>query len=172
MFRRLLRRDPSVLYRHRWLALCTGFQGEPYVVATPGVLIVPINAQGEVLFIVEPSRVDGSLVLSLPSGATDDHTPAEAADHELQEEIGYKAGRLDYLGELSLLPRHGIWQNTVFLARDLTPQKLEGDEGYPISIEPTPFAEFESLIRSGRLTGAPLIAALYMARSFIEREGR
>ncbi len=52
----------------------------------------------------------------------------------------------------------------VYLARDLTPSRLEGDEGYDIRVERVPLAEFERLIAAGRLHDARVIAALYLAR--------
>jgi len=42
-----------ILYRHRWLTLCAGYHDEPFIHATDGVLIVPLNVSGEVLFITD-----------------------------------------------------------------------------------------------------------------------
>ena len=41
----------------------------------------------------------------------------EAANRELQEEIGYKAGRLDYLGELRPFSKYLAVRSFVYLAR-------------------------------------------------------
>lgn len=171
--KRLLRQDYRVLWRHRWLALCAGYQNEPYVHdLTEGVLLVPIAGDGYVLFVVEPSRTDGKPVLALPSGGYKrELSYAEAANAELQEEIGYRAGRLDLLGVLNPMARHAIWPITTFLARDLAPSRLPGDELYTITVERVPFDDFEALVWSGRLIDPVIIAALYMARSFIQREG-
>jgi hypothetical protein len=88
----------------------------------------------------------------------------------LQEEIGYKAGQLDYLGTLNPAVRVADWEIQIFLGRDLTPSKLQGDESYEMSLERIPLSQLEALIASKRLTDAMIIAALYMARSFIEGE--
>jgi len=88
----------NIICTHRWMSICEGFEGEPYVLSSPGTTIVPINDAGEVLFVLEPRRVDGQIVLSLPGGAVDEGEEwAVSANRELQEEIGCKAGQLNYL---------------------------------------------------------------------------
>ena len=169
MYEHLYERD-CVVARHRWMALCAGLNDEPYIVSSPGVLVVPLDADGNVILINEPARTDGQRVLFLPSGALEGKEPADAANQELREEIGYEAARLDRLGLLHPLARHAIWENTVMLARDLSPNRQEGDEGYEIEVVRVPFDDFETLIASGRLTDAGVIAALYLARSFVQRE--
>jgi hypothetical protein len=53
----------------------------------------------------------------------------------------------------------------------LQPDRLPGDEGYTITPERVPLADFEDmLVWSGRVIDPLTIAALYMARSFIDRE--
>ncbi len=50
----------------------------------------------------------------------------------------------------------------------LIPSKLEGDEDYPILMERMLLKGFEQLIAQKRLLDAHIIAALFMARSFLE----
>jgi ADP-ribose diphosphatase len=171
--KRLLRQDYRVLWRHRWLALCAGYQGEPYVHdLTEGVLSVPLDDEGNVICVIEPARTDARPVLALPGGGYKAGLSyADAANTELQEEIGFRADRMDRLGTLNPAVRHAIWLVHLFLARDLQPSRLPGDEGYTITIERVPLADFEELlVWSGRVIDPLTIAALYMTRSFIARE--
>src|SRR5207302_3299781 len=94
-------------------------------------------------------------------------THEQAALRELQEEIGYTAVRLDFLSEVRPFSKYITLQSFIYLARELVPSKLQGDEEYPIAIKQVPLKEFECLITSGRLLDAPTIAALFMARSFL-----
>ncbi len=161
----------SLVARHRWIELHRGYRDEPYVVSSPGVYIVPVDAQGNVLLIREPAIPDARQVLSLPGGAVNaGESAAESANRELQEEVGLRAGRLDFLAELTPLGRHSQWRIDAFLARDLTPGKLAGDEPYPIEVIPTPLAAVEALIARGDLKDALIIAALLLARGFLARE--
>jgi len=158
--------------RHRWLALCRGLHGEPFIRESPGgVLIVPLTDADEVLFIVEPAVTDGSPVMCLPAGASEEgETPIETANRELQEEIGYRAGALHVLSELRPLARHAEWRMHAVLARDLLPGRLSGDEQHEIAVEPVLLSQFEELVDAGRLLDSGCIAALFLARRFLERE--
>jgi len=158
--------------RHRWMTLCRGLNGEPFIRETGGgVFVVPVTNRDEVLFVIEPAVTDGTPVLWLPAGAIEpSETPVVAANRELQEEIGYKAARLDVLSELRPLARHGDWRVHAVLARALVPSKLMGDEGHHIKVESVPLSQFEGLIDAGRLLDSPCIAAVFLARRFMAAE--
>jgi len=59
----------------------------------------------------------------------------------------------------------------VYLARQLTPSELPRDEDYEIEVSHVSLEGFETMIEDGRLLDARVIAALYLARAFISREG-
>jgi len=132
------------------------------------VLVVPLTEAGEVIVISEPAPAFGEHALLVPGGEVEPAEPhIETANRELQEEIGYKAGRLDFLGELRPFSKYLTVRSFVYLARDLAPSYLQGDEGYTIATERVVLAEFERLISAGRLRDARVIAALFMARQFV-----
>ncbi len=143
--------------------------GEEVVQAADEALVVPLTAGGEVLLTLEPSAAFGEPTLILPGGIVEaGESPAETANRELQEEIGYKSERLDYLGELRPFSKYLTVRSYIFLARDLIPSKLASDEDYEVGLERVPLSDFESLIANGRLHDARVIAALYMARKLVE----
>jgi ADP-ribose diphosphatase len=110
-------------------------------------------------------------VLILPGGTVEPgEPPAETAGRELQEEIGYRAGSLHFLGELRPYSKYLTVCSFVYLACDLTASWLEGDEAYEIGVEPVPLAAFEPLIAAGRLLDARAIAALYLARGWVAQK--
>ncbi len=92
----------SILHESRWFSIRADAAGDEYVTsAGDEVLVVPLTDSGQVLLAVEPSPAFGVLVHILPGGQVEPGlTLAEVANKELQEEIGYRAGRLDFLGEL------------------------------------------------------------------------
>jgi ADP-ribose diphosphatase len=160
----------------QWLALVERQHGDHdvYVVkARDEALIVPLTQQGAVIFAVEPSPALGRDVLILPGGeVADGEFSLDAGNRELQEEIGYRADRLDFLASLHPWAKYLTVRSHVYLARDLQPGKLAGDEDYAIGVESVPLADFETLIASGRLTDARVVAALYLARRYLQWEGR
>ena len=155
----------------KWLALHEDDNGYYFVQSDDEALIVPLTAGDEVIFTVEYSSALERDVLLLPGGQIEPGEPGFAAgNRELQEEIGYRAGRLDFLAELHPWSKYLAVRSFIYLARDLTPSWLEGDEDYEIHVEKVPLREFEQLIAAGRLHDARVIAALYLAHRFLQGE--
>jgi ADP-ribose diphosphatase len=164
-----------LVVQHKWMMIREDEFRTPFTDMTPpdGTMVVALNANDEVLLQMEFSPAYDRHVYYLPGGAIDEgEIAAESANRELQEEAGYKAARLDFLGELYPFMKylHGCFH--LFLARDLTPNKLQGDETTEIIVKPVPFADFEQLIADGRLQDSSVIAALFMARSFLAKEAQ
>lgn len=161
-------------FQNRWYRIYQSETVDTSVIAIrDAVMIVPVFDDGRVLMTVEYSPAFNERVLILSSGGIEaGEDPAESANRELQEETGFKAGRLDYLGRLCPFIKYLNQHLTIFLARDLQPSKLQGDEDYEIGLEYTALDDFERLIAEGRVKDCGVIAALYMARAFLEREHR
>lgn len=164
----------NIVCGDQWLALVERQHGgkDVHVIkANDEALLVPLTPAGEVILTVEPSPALGGDVLILPGGEVGDgELSLEAANRELQEEIGYRAERLDFLAALHPWNKYLTVTSHVYLARNLVPSQLEGDEDYAIGIERVPLAGFEQLIASGRLTDARVISALYLAVRFLQWE--
>ena len=160
-----------VLYQGQYFAIVAESIHGEFVRCGDEVLVVPLDGDGQVILTVEPSAAFGEPTMILPGGSASVGVSAETtANAELQEEIGYKAGRLDALGEVRPFSKYLTVRSALYLARELEPSRLKGDEEYEIGIERVPLAEFESLIAAGRLNDARVIAALYLARAFLEHE--
>ncbi len=156
-----------------WISLHKNERNICYVKMADAALVVPLTDQQEVLLITEPSPAYGGTILCLPGGMVEnDEQASMAANRELQEEIGLRAGRMDSLGELYPMIKYVQCRQRIYLGRGLKKSKLNGDEGadWPITVEPFPLAQFDSLIASGRLRDSSVIAALFMARSYLAKE--
>jgi ADP-ribose pyrophosphatase len=162
----------KLLYETRWISLYETKKDEYYVASDDGVMVVPLTAEGEVILIQEPVVYrKGEVTLYLPSGGLEKgEDPQACANRELQEEINLSAGRFDHLGQVQAWAKYLNAQLDLYLARDLTPSEREGDEDYDIVTETVTLASFETLVESGRLRDSSVIAALYMARRFLERQ--
>lgn len=136
-----------------------------------GVMAVPIDPDGNVVFVNEYAPATDRYELGLPKGKLEaDVNPREHVQIELQEEINYKAGKLNLLAELVVSPGYSTRTNYIYLARDLQVSNVQGDESEPLEIVLHPFDDFEHLIKMGRLREARMISALYLARKFMQDE--
>lgn len=161
--------NDEVQFQGRQFSIASADSQQQYIRAGDNVMSVPLTDTGMVIFIVEPSPAFRENVLYLPSGRIEPNETIEiAANREMQEEIGYKAERQDYLGEMRPWVKYLQSRTFIFLARHLTPSKLHGDEIYAISTELVPLTQFERVIDAGRLYDSTVIAALYRARHFLQ----
>ncbi|MDO8470771.1 MAG: ADP compounds hydrolase NudE [bacterium] len=134
------------------------------------VMVVPMVDEGTVLLINEYHAGIDEYQVGLCKGAIEKgQTPSEAAQKELQEEVGYKAGRLEELAVLTSSPGYSTHKTHIFLARDLQESRLQGDEEEELQVIPHSLATFEDLIDKGQLTEARMIAALYLARRVLSK---
>jgi len=132
-------------------------------------LIVPVTEDGQLILIKEYFAAIDSYEIGLPKGRVDSENPLDAANRELQEEIGYKAKELIKLGTLIVSPGSTRHKTHVYLAKNLVKSKLPSDEGEEIEVMKIPFDSFEKIIEDGKLNEARFIAALYMARKYLKK---
>ena len=123
------------------------------VIRHPGAAaVVPLTAKGEVLLVRQYRYATGGWLLEVPAGKLDPgEAPDDCAVRETEEEIGYRAARLDSLGWIWTTPgftNERIW---LYLARELAVgnQDLEGDE--VLSVEKMPLAEAVSRVHQGEI---------------------
>lgn len=134
------------------------------------VLILPLTADHEILMIREYAVGTDRYELSLPKGRLESgEDPECGARRELREEIGYDATCTDVLRRVSLAPGYIAHDTTIILAREMTPAPLPGDEPEPLEVVPWPLSQLDALLAEAELTEARGIAALYLARSFLNQ---
>ena len=100
------------------------------------------------------------LSLEIPSGHIEDgETPKEAAFRELEEETGYKAGKLECIGSFNPLSR-STQQAHLFIAKNLKkgPQQLEVTEQLEVKL--MPIKDLPKLLTSDKITHPPTLLAL------------
>lgn len=135
------------------------------VVEHPGaVVIVPLLADGRVVLVRQWRNAAGQALLELPAGTLEPaEAPAETAGRELQEECGYRAGRLTPLAAFYSAPGFCTELLHLFLAEELEPARLDGDEDEQIETEAVPLAEAVAMAVRGEIRDAKSIAGLFLA---------
>ena len=136
------------------------------VVQHPGaVAIIPIDREDNVLLVRQYRYAAGQSILELPAGVIEEgESPDDTAQRELQEEIGYASQNLRALGGVYSSPGFCTEFLYLYIARDLVPSRLPGDEDEDISVETVPMSRVDRLIRLGEIQDAKTVAGLLMAR--------
>jgi ADP-ribose pyrophosphatase len=89
----------------------------------------------------------------------------QAAQRELAEEIGYRAGRLTWVSTLQTSKSVVDETAHLFLGEDLVELQLPPDETEFIAVRPLPFAEVLQMVLRGDITDSmTIIAVLHAAR--------
>jgi len=130
----------------------------------PAVAIVPLTAAGTVLLVRQVRTPVGTMLLEVPAGVIEpNEDPEPSAQRELQEEIGMRAGRLERLTGFWVAPGYTTEYIHVYLAQDLTPSRLPGDEDEHITVEEYTLAEAVAMATRGELQDAKTIVGLLTA---------
>jgi ADP-ribose pyrophosphatase len=133
------------------------------VVGHPGGVVIVAEDRGELLFVRQYRYPIDAELLELPAGTLEPgEDPALAANRELEEEAGFRAGRLVYLGGVHSAPGFCSELLHLYLAEELTPSKRPQDEDEDISL--VRLAPEEALRRAaaGELRDAKTLAALFL----------
>jgi ADP-ribose diphosphatase len=132
------------------------------------VLVVPMPDPRTVLLTREYAAGTDRYELGLPKGVVEaDEEPLAAAQREIQEEVGFGARDLRLLCTVSLAPAYIQHITHIVLARELFPQRAEGDEPEPIEVLPWELDDLDALLEREDFSEARSIAALFLVRRFL-----
>jgi ADP-ribose pyrophosphatase len=145
--------------------LGNGHVSELEVVRHPGaVAVAALTATGDVLLVRQYRYATGGWVLEVPAGKLDPgEDPETAAIRELEEECGFRAGRLEPLGWVWTTPgftNERIW---LFLARDLEPSRAALQDDEVLTVEAVPIADAIERALDGTLEDAKSVCCLTRA---------
>lgn len=133
------------------------------------VIILPVDGEGNLLFVRQYRHAAGLDLLELPAGTRDGDEPFEdCAAREIREETGMEAGMLKHVGSFYLAPGYSTEYMGVFLATDLKHNPLEADDDEFLSVEKIPVKEAFNMAERGDMPDAKSLAALLMARPLLD----
>lgn len=139
---------------------------------SPSVCIVPIDDRGNVVLVRQFRKPVERDLLEVPAGGIEEgEVSDEAVQRELQEEIGYTAGKLRHLSSFWLAPGWCTENMHAYLATDLTPSSLQADDDEFISVVRVPLTDAMKLISEGQVQDAKSIAALLLALRVLQDDG-
>jgi ADP-ribose diphosphatase len=132
------------------------------------VLVVPQRGDGTLLLTREYAAGTDRYEVGFPRGLIEPgEDPFQAANRELQEEVGFAAGRLDLLRTVSIAPAYIEHRTHILLARELRERTAEGDEPEPIEVLTWPLEDAEGLLATADFSEARSALAVLLALRFL-----
>jgi ADP-ribose pyrophosphatase len=156
--------------RRDWLKTPDGRETKYDIIEHGGsVVIIPLDADGNLLFVRQYRHAAGCDLLELPAGTLDEgEEPLVCAAREIREETGFAAGKLERIGEFYLAPGYSTEFMVVFIATELTYDPLEADADEFLSVEKIPLAEATKMAERGEMPDAKSLAALLLANKYLK----
>ena len=133
-------------------------------------VVVPILGESTLIMVEQPRLGIEGVSLEFPMGQVDGKKGDDIAITELKEETGYQAKNLILLGKLCSSPGWSMQNALIYLATDLEEGRPEPEPFEQITVRKVEIYELKQLIREGKMTSMPTIAAFYMYLQYAGKE--
>lgn len=136
-----------------------------------GVIILPIDKEGNVRMVRQFRYAFGRTILEIPAGKLEyGEEPLAAAKRELEEEVGATADSWGSLGKVFPTPGFCTEVQHLYLARGLTFGCTHPDEDEFLEQVSLPFAQAYAMAADGRMEDSKSVIALLRAHLLMEEE--
>jgi len=146
-----------------------GVESVREIVQHPGaVAIVPVDDQQRVLLVRQYRHAVRAELVEVPAGLLNPgEDPLTAAQRELREETGLRAGQIDRLGGVYTTPGFSTEFIHLYLARQFTPDPLALDDDEAIDVLTVPLPQALAWVRDGTLQDSKTVCALLLAQAYL-----
>jgi ADP-ribose diphosphatase len=144
------------------VTLPNGLTVDLEVVRHPGAAaVVPLKDNGTVILIRQFRHAAGGFIYEIPAGKLHpDEDPIVCAARELEEEIGYRAGRLELLSSIFTAPGFTDEVIHVYKGTRLTTGRQQLDRDEVLEVIEMPLLEAMGMIETGAIRDAKSIVGL------------
>jgi ADP-ribose pyrophosphatase len=144
------------------ITLPNGITVDLEVVRHPGAAaVVPLKHDGTVVLIRQFRHAAGGFIYEIPAGKLHPgEDPTVCAARELEEEIGYRAGKLDHLSSIFTAPGFTDEVIHIYKATELTTGRQHLDRDEILQIIEVSLSESIRMIEDGTIRDAKSIVGL------------
>ena len=124
--------------------------------------VVPVQADGTILMVRQYRNSVERETLEIPAGGLEsrEEPTLDAALRELEEETGYKAGKIEYLISTVAAPAYCSEKVDIYVAMDLIPSRQHLDENEFVELESHTVAELCEKIFAGEISDSKTVAGI------------
>ena len=139
-----------------------GKEARREIIQHPGaVALVALDAEQQVLLVRQYRTAADKILLEIPAGTLHPgEAPLVCAERELQEETGFRPGKLEPLGGIYAAPGYTTEFIHLFHATELSESRLAMDDDEFIELERVPLAEALAMIEQGVIADGKSVAGL------------
>lgn len=144
------------------VTLPNGLTVDLEVVRHPGAAaVVPLKDNGTVILIQQFRHAAGGFIYEIPAGKlSPGEDPRVCAARELEEEVGYRAGKLDLLSSIFTAPGFTDEVIHIYRATGLTIGRQQLDRDEVLEVIEMPLSEAIGMIETGAIRDAKSIVGL------------
>ncbi|AWB45071.1 ADP-ribose pyrophosphatase [Paenibacillus sp. CAA11] len=136
------------------------------IIRHPGAVAVLAVREGRILLVDQYRQALGRCELEIPAGKLEKgEEPSEAAKRELEEETGYRAGKITLLHSFYTSPGFADEIIHLYLAEELTSGEASPDEDEFLELYEVSAEEAKNFITEGRISDAKTVLAFYIWQS-------
>jgi ADP-ribose pyrophosphatase len=138
-----------------------------------GVCVVPLDGDGNVLFVRQFRYPHGKVLLEIPAGKLEyGENHSECGLRELKEETGCTCDKYDYLGSLIPTPAYDSEVIHMYLARGLHYGEQKLDSGEFLDVEKIPLEKAVEMIMNNEIGDSKTQIALLKTKIILDRESK
>ena len=123
--------------------------------------VVPVTENDTILLVKQYRNALDQETLEIPAGGIEPgETPLECVTREIEEETGYRAGKMEHL--MTIVTAIGFCDEKIpiYVASDLKPSKKHLDEDEFIDVKEFTIEEIKEMIFDGRIIDAKTISGV------------
>ena len=130
--------------------------------------IIPVMSDGKLALIKQYRYPVQSIMIELPAGKRDtEESPEACAIRELEEEIGYSAGKLTFVTKIHPAIGFANEQMWIFLAEQLIQSQKNTDHDEFVELMPTSINQAVELVWNGAITDVKTIIGILWAERLL-----